>query len=362
MMRSLSMAFGVVTVVALAACPVKMAGQTSSPSAPQEAKTGSTLAKIGPTVITTEEFSAKINQQSPFIRSRYTDIEKRREYLENQIRFELLAQEAERRGIDKAEDVRDSLKKIMVQKLTRDEFDNRVKLDDIGDAEIQTYYDAHQEDYHKPEMVRVSHIYFPFGSDQPAAKKQAQTVLRELKTRADDRLAFRALAKAHSADDETKNAGGDLRYLARAQYTEKYGSAVAETVFGLEKLNALSGLVDGKDGFHIFKQTGRRQAIDRSIDQVRTQIRNRLYRDRRTEAFNSFVDTLRAQAGVSIDEAKLAAIEVAGSATPVGGNSPLHGGPRAKPAAAVAAPQPPAAAAPGPAAAQPAKPAPAEQH
>ena len=130
MMRSLIFAPGAVAVALLAACPVPLTGQASKSLKAPGPKTGSPLATIGSTVITVEEFDAKINQQSPFIRSRYADIEKRREYLDNQIRFELLAQEAESRGIHNDADVRDSLKKIMVQKLTRDEFDNRVKLDD----------------------------------------------------------------------------------------------------------------------------------------------------------------------------------------------------------------------------------------
>ncbi|MFH1812083.1 MAG: peptidylprolyl isomerase [Pseudomonadota bacterium] len=321
-MKTLGMALSIGALCAsVVACDTTNPGTATTTGGTGTTK-GTTLAKVGPTVITVEDFEAKLNQQSPFIRSRYADLEKRREYLDNQIRFELLALEAQRRGLDKDPEVADSIRKIMVQKLTREEFDNRVKLEDITDAEIQKAFDDNADDYHKPEMVRVSHIFFAGGQDKAAARKQADTVLKQLKAKPDDRMLFRTLAQEHSADETTKATGGDLRYLSKEQYAEKYGPVVAEAVFALAQLNQLSDVVEGQEGYHIFKQTGRRQAIERTLDQVCTQIRNRLYRDKRTEAFNVFVENLKKQAGVTIDDAKLAAIQIASAQPPHGMGSP----------------------------------------
>lgn len=307
-MRHASILFSLWVLIALTACPAQPAG-----SGPAAKKGGTTLAKVGPTVITVEEFEEKLNQQSPFIRSRYADVDKRKEYLDNQVRFELLAQEALRRGLDKDPEIQDSLKKIIVQKLTRDEFDNRVKLEDISDAEAEKFYQEHPDEYHKPEMVRVAHIFLPFGSDQAAAKKQADKVAAELRSKKQDHMAFRNLAKQYSADAASKDNGGDLRYMAAAEIEQEYGKAFADAAFALKNLNDQSDVVTGKAGFHILQQTGRRPAIERTLEQVKTQIKNRLYRDKRTEAFNKFVDDLKAKAGVSIDDQKLAAIKIVGT-------------------------------------------------
>ncbi|MBN2361861.1 MAG: peptidylprolyl isomerase [Deltaproteobacteria bacterium] len=317
-------AFSLVLAVALCtllACPA----QQKPGGAPAAKKGGTTLAKVGSTVITVEEFEEKLNQQSPFIRSRYADVEKRREYLDNQVRFELLAQEALRRGLDKDPEIQDSLKKIIVQKLTRDEFDNRVKLEDISNAEAETYYQQHPDEYHKPEMVRVAHIFVPFGDDQAAAKQQADKVRKELRDKKQDQMAFRTLAKQYSADAATKDNGGDLRYMTQAEFEQEYGKAFADAAFALKNLNDQSDVVSGKAGFHLLQQTGRRPAIDRTLDQVKTQIKNRLYRDKRTEAFNKFIEDLKAKAGVSIDEQQLAAVKILGTPQAVPGGLPPPG-------------------------------------
>jgi len=321
-MRIMTGVVAILALGALTACPGKGQGGGGTATGTSKAAQGTPLAKVGSTVITVESFEEKLNNQSPFIRSRYADLEKRREYLDNQIRFELLAAEAERRGMLQDPEVQESLKKIMVQRLTREEFDNRVKLEDITDAEIEAFYNEHLEDYHKPEMVRVAHIFIPFGADKAAAMKSAKSALREVRQRKDDRLSFRDLAKQYSQDEETKNVGGDLRYMSKDEYAEQLGAAASEAVFALEKLNDLSDVVEGKAGFHIFKQTGRRQAIERTLAQVRTQIRNRLYRDKRTASFDAFVDNLRQKAGVTVDEAKLAAITIATTPQPAAPQMP----------------------------------------
>lgn len=303
------------SLMGLMACPIPLSGLGHGPAKADktaQSQPGQMLAKVGKTIITVEEFEKKLNRQSPFIRRRYKDLEKRREYLENQIRYELLAQEAQRRGYADDPEVRETLNKIMVQKLTRDEFGNQVKLEDISDADVADYFKAHPDDYNKAEMVRVSHIFFPYGDDKKAARAKGQKALQQLKNKKDDRLAFRNLAKELSADEASKNTGGDLRYNSKEQFTQKFDAKVAESIFALEKINDLSELVPGPKGFHIFKQTGRRQAITRTLDQVKTQIRNRLYRDRRAASFDNFISSLRSKSGVSIDEDKLAAVQITG--------------------------------------------------
>ena len=52
------------------------------------------LAKVDDVTITVGEFQERINQQSPYVRARYTSIERKKEFLDNLVRFEVLAKEA----------------------------------------------------------------------------------------------------------------------------------------------------------------------------------------------------------------------------------------------------------------------------
>ena len=80
-----------------------------------EKKSGPVVAQGNGVTITADEFKARLDEQSPFIRARYATLERKKEFLDNLIRFEVLAREAEKQGIASDPDVQLTLKKIMVQ-------------------------------------------------------------------------------------------------------------------------------------------------------------------------------------------------------------------------------------------------------
>jgi peptidyl-prolyl cis-trans isomerase C len=306
-------------ILILGGCPQELAGgsgggKSGGPAINPAAATkgGVALAKVGPVSLSVEEMTDRINKQSPFVRARFSDVEKKKEFIENQIRFEALALEAFERGYHNDPEVQASLKKIVVQKLTREEFDTRVKLSDITEADMKGYFGENQDEYNKPEMVRTSHIYVPFGADKNAARAKATEAHKAAADpgRLADRAHFKDLVDKFSADESTKRTGGDLRYLSKPELTERFGAPATDTIWALGDLNAVSGVVEGKDGFHVFKKTGHRKAITRTFEQVQNQIRNRLYRDKRMEAFNAFVDELKGKFGTTLDESKLDQVKV----------------------------------------------------
>ena len=75
----------------------------------------------------------------------------------------------------------------------------------------------------------------------------------------------------------------------------------------------MSGAIHTPQGEVLLKLTGRRKALTRSFDEVKQQIRNQLYRDKRQESMESFVKGLREKASVKIDEGKLAKVQIEGA-------------------------------------------------
>ena len=279
------------------------------------------IAVIDDQVITVGDFKARMNRQSPYIRARYNTPRKKKEFLENMIRFELQAREARRRGLDKDPDVIRTMKQVMIQKLTRQVFEDKLKPEDITDEEIESYYKEHEKDYNKPEMVRARHIFFEVKDFKDkkavaAAKKKAMEVLMQLKKRKKEPEAFVELARKYSEDRLTKNRGGDLGYFAAPGQGGTVDKAVAEAAFKLAKVNDISGIVKGAKGFHIIQLTSRRKAIHRTLDQVRATIRSTLYRKRRKELFKQFLEDLKSKAKIQIDEEALSSIEIEGVNTP----------------------------------------------
>src|SRR5699024_5576469 len=95
---------------------------------------------------------------SPYLRARYTSPERRREFLVHMLEFELLVQEAERRGYRDRPEVADARKQALVEALLREEIDSKISPEAIPDDAIEAYYRAHPEEYHQPEQMRASHI------------------------------------------------------------------------------------------------------------------------------------------------------------------------------------------------------------
>ncbi len=71
---------------------------------------GPAVAEIDDVKITIEDFQDRINKQSPYLRSRYTSLERKKEFLDNLVRFEVMAREAEKKGYDKDPEVVRSMK------------------------------------------------------------------------------------------------------------------------------------------------------------------------------------------------------------------------------------------------------------
>jgi peptidyl-prolyl cis-trans isomerase C len=322
----------ILVILVLAACQQKQKdGDQKQKEAPAEPTAGGApkqsreeldtpLAKVGDVVITVGEFQDQLNRQSPYIRARYTSLEQKREFLDSLIRFEVLAAEAAKRGLDKDPEVIRTMKSVMVQKLMREEFDRTVPPDSITDAEMQTYYDANLKEYVKPEEVRASAIIVKNGSQ---AKKIATEAAGDAgKTN----KGFRELVQKYSTDDATKVRGGDLRYFSRD--TKDVPKAVVTAAFALGQTGAVSAAIDAGDGtWWVLKQTGHRRAMTKTFDDVKPSIRSKLHRDKRLAAQEEFVGTLRSQAKVEIMEDALSKVRIDTSQKQEAADPHDHGAP-----------------------------------
>lgn len=282
-----------------AACE-DVSGAKASSQKPEDLQ--EVLAKIDDVTISVGEFQDRINKQSPYVRARYTSIERKKEFLDTLVRFEVLAKEAEKRGLTKDSEVVRTMKQVMIQKLLKDEFD-KVTLKDITDPECRKHYDAHPEEFNKAEESRVSMILV---KDQPTAKK----VLSDARIKGVDNQGYRALVAEHSIDQATKERGGDLRYFD--QGSKEVPKEIVDAAFKLQNIGDNSEAVKTPQGLAILKLTGRRKALVRTFDEVKEQIRNKLYRDKRQNSMEAFVKTLRDKAKIKVDESKLAKVQVEG--------------------------------------------------
>lgn len=264
------------------------------------------VARIGTVQITVGQVEDDIARQSPFMRARYRDPAQLRELVQNMIRFELLAREAERQHFGDDPEVREATAQSAVQLLIRERFDEVITPDSIPAEDVRAYYEAHPDEFSRPEMRRASHIL--------VATRARAAELRQQAGEADART-FRGLAQEHSLDAESRARGGDLRYFDAEGRSPNASeapveAAIVRAAFALHEVGEVSEPIEVGGQWTIVKLTGRRPAEHRSIEEAAASIRLRLWRERRQRALDEAVERLRTASSLEVHYDRMRAIRL----------------------------------------------------
>lgn len=254
-----------------------------------EARRAQVVVRVGEVTFTVGQIEDDIARQSPYMRARFRDRAALTEHVQTLVRFELIAREAERRGFGTDPEVRETTAQSAVQQMIRRDFDERITVESVPQADVDAYYNAHPEEFTRPEVRRASHIVFE-------TQAAAMAALGEL--RAADARAFRQYAQDHSIDPDSRQRGGDLRYFdERGMTPNSADPAVAAPVvtatFAIANVGELGEPVEVGGRWSIVKLTGRRPSEHRSLEEAGPGIRLRLWRQTRQTALETFVETLR---------------------------------------------------------------------
>jgi peptidyl-prolyl cis-trans isomerase D len=162
----------------------------------------------------------------------------------------------------------------------------------VSDADIQSYYNAHQANYQVKEQVKARHILIavPDGADaktDAAAKAKAEDILKQLKAGGD----FAKLAEQYSDDPGSKTQGGQLPFMQPGQTVPEFDKAL----FSLQP-GQLSDVVHTKFGYHIIQVQQHDKAHTQSLAEVRDQIVPILEQQKVASAEQSYASQLAAQA------------------------------------------------------------------
>ena len=138
----------------------------------------------------------------------------------------------------------------------------------ITDAEVQAYYNAHQDQYQVKDQVKVRHILIavPPGADaktDAAAKAKAEDILKQIKAGGN----FAELAKKNSDDPGSKDQGGELGWLDRGKTVPEFD----KTAFSLPA-GQTSDVIKTQFGYHILQVEEKKTAHLRPLDEVKAEI------------------------------------------------------------------------------------------
>ncbi|MDZ4064832.1 MAG: peptidylprolyl isomerase [Coriobacteriia bacterium] len=268
------------------------------------------LAKVGDYPITLGEYAATLERMDQFDRLRYKTPERRRELLEEMITVELLAREAERRGLDKEPQTQEALRQVLRDAILRDARMGARGPAEIKEDEVRAYYEANKDQYMEPERRRVSHVVV---SD----RKKAEELLGKAKG-ISDMEAWGKFVLGNSEEYKGKEytgpveTAGDLGLVGppgdRRGANPRIDEELRASVFLLANVGDVVDRVvtDGEGKFHIVRLIGVTKAHARSFAEAERTIRILMSQQEVAVREQQLEEELRAKFPITIDEAALA--------------------------------------------------------
>ncbi|MBD1400809.1 peptidylprolyl isomerase [Pelobacter sp. M08fum] len=181
---------------------------------------------------------------------------------------------------------RESLRfRLLISKITQTIVSPRIE---ISQADMESYYHDHREDYQRPEEVRVHQMLL-----------ESREAALEIKKHLQDGADFATLARQHSLSPDSAE-GGLLGYFAAGALPPEFDAVI----FSLP-LRQVSDPVASPYGFHLLMVDRKRNAGQRPFAAVTDEIRERLYQEQEEVLLQQWLKELRENAEVMIDWEKI---------------------------------------------------------
>jgi peptidyl-prolyl cis-trans isomerase SurA len=223
-----------------------------------------------------------------------TDLIKRLDDIRKQNNFasmEDLKKAVESQGIA-WEDYRLQLRNsLLTQGVIRREVGGRM---DIASDEVKQYYEAHKQEFIRPEEVSLAEIFLSTEGKSPEEIAAIRTRAEDLHNRVVKGEDFAVLAKRYSGGS-TAQQGGELGDFERGQLAKQ----LEDVVFPLEK-DQVTDVIQTKTGFEILKVLDHYHAGLQPLDKVEGEITNRLYQEKMKPALRSYLAELREESYVMV--------------------------------------------------------------
>lgn len=180
------------------------------------------------------------------------------------INRELVAQEAQRAGTAKKQEVQVQLDMARQEVLVGAYLNDYMRTQQVSDADVQKEYDRALAQTGSTEY-RARHILVD-------NEEEAKKLIAELKKGGK----FEELARRSSKDDGTRERGGDLDWSVPSAFDKAFADAMVK----LQKGQITSEPVHSRFGFHVIQLDDTRAVSFPPLAQVKPQIQQRLTRQK----------------------------------------------------------------------------------
>lgn len=180
---------------------------------------------------------------------------------------------------------------LLTQEVIGREMRNRIV---IGKDEVKKYYDEHQKDFVRPELVVLSEIFLSTEGKTDEEMAVVERKVEDYRNRAVKGEEFSELAKRYS-EGSTAKEGGSLGTFERGQLSKQ----LEDAVFALNR-GGMSEVIQTKTGFEVLKVVEHFQAGQQPLDKVENEIMNKIYLQRMQPTMREYLAQLREESYVMV--------------------------------------------------------------
>src|ERR1700723_3702591 len=181
---------------------------------------------------------------------------------------------------------------ILTQEVLRREVGSHIN---IPNEEVKQYYDAHPQEFTRPEQVEISEIFLSTEGKSPEEIESVQKKAEDLRNRVIKGDDFNEIAKRYSEGSTAKDQGGDLGTFKRGALAPQ----LEDVVFKMEK-GQITEVIQTKTGFEILKVDAHFQAGLQPMEKVENEIMNRLYLSKMQPQMRTYLAQLREESYVMV--------------------------------------------------------------
>ena len=259
---------------------------------------GALVARIGQAELREDDVQRAMARDPGASPERFENPEARRDFIDGLVRFELLAQAADRAGLTKDPDAVHALRQIAVTKLVNQTLGAVGAPETLTQADVEREYYARQaSDFTLPPAAQVRHIRV---SDE---RRADQLVTRAKALAPGDDRGFAALATEASEDTATRASGGDLGFIDKSS---RLPQRLVNAALSMKAPGEIAGPIEVDSGYEILRLVSIRAAAVSPFSSVEEPIRQRLYRERRAKALEDYIAKLRKETPIEIVDQKSA--------------------------------------------------------
>src|SRR6202522_2316209 len=181
---------------------------------------------------------------------------------------------------------------MLTQEVIRREVGSHIN---IPNEEVKQYYDAHPEEFTRPEQVDIAEIFLSTEGKSPEEIESVQKKAEDLRARVIKGDDFNEIAKRYSEGSTAKDQGGDLGTFKRGVLAPQ----LDEVVFKLQK-GQITDVIQTKTGFEILKVQAHFVAGLQPMDKVENEIMNKLYMSKMQPTMRTYLAELREESYVMV--------------------------------------------------------------